>query len=213
MRRLLIPLLTALLTVVALFASLSVAHAQEPAESAPSAPQGSEEIPQDISCIQPVAEQNVCYINARELNWSVFEGKLVVSLTLGLQSDPTEEDDRVLGMYTVWNNSDTALSIPNTQNGMGFQVACGEPATPGSLLGSPYRLTIKTNAGNKFYGYVTCPAYIPGIPTAVGANSFTATLDRLAPYQGYLVALVVGVGLLVNLLVPARLKQWRKRTE
>jgi hypothetical protein len=27
------------------------------------------------------------------------------------------------------------------------------------------------------------------------------------------VALVVGVGLLVNLLVPARLKQWRKRTE
>lgn len=205
MRRLVVPVIITLLILVTLFTVLPTAHAQDPDANAPTAPEGSLII-EDVSCIQPNVEQNVCYINVRELNVQT----IAFSLTLEALSPPSNEE-RVLGSYAA-RFQDPSLNIPHTMHGMGFQVACGEAVPPGNPMGTRYQLAVNTD-GLANFAQVTCPAFVPGVPTAIGANSFTATLDRLAPYQGYLVALVVGVGLLVNLLVPARLKQWRKRTE
>jgi hypothetical protein len=205
MRRLVVPVVITLLILVTLFTVLPTAHAQDPDANAPTAPEGSG-LFEDVSCIQPDVEQNVCYINVRELNVPAS----VFSLTLEALSPPSN-DQRVLGSYEA-STADTNINIPHTMHGMGFKVACGEAMPPGNPMGTRYQLGVRRGSSGNF-DQVTCPAFVPGVPTAIGANSFTATLDRLAPYQGYLVALVVGVGLLVNLLVPARLRQWRKRTE
>ena len=205
MRRLLIPLLTALLTVVALFASFSVTHAQEPDVSAP---EGGIPHVQDWSCVQPNPAQDACFINFRQLTFNTGSDVTVgLEVTVAISGTPNNLHPIVASYLGA--ESEGALFITGATNGLGFQVACGEAATPGSRYGNTYRVGISGYRSN-----LACPAYVPQVPpTAVGVNTFSATLDRLAPYQGYLVALVVGVGLLVNLLVPARLKQWRKRTE
>ena len=212
MRRYLVPLLTALLTVVVLFASHSVADAQEPAESAPAAPEGAPALEHPY-CYQPDPAQNTCYINFRELNVTHAEVRKVV---LGIGDEGGES--RSVAIYTETPTSNTIYATAE-MNGPGFPVACGEETedTPYDIGASYFLNVYPLSVNNSDLGgtgaSVDCPAYVPGVPTAIGANSFTATLDRLAPYQGLIVALVVGVGLLVNVLVPARLRQWRKRTQ
>jgi hypothetical protein len=200
-------MLVMLLTVVALFASLSAAYAQDPEDAVAAPTGGATSSVGDASCIQPDPAQNVCYVNA-DVDYTNPDNNVGITLTLGL-SDEDVYSHPVVANYRSYAD----LYISYDRNGLGFQVPCGEANPPGGKMGFDYQLTAWFTGGGGTPVRVTCPAYDPGVPTAVGANSFSATLDRLAPYQGFIVALVVGAGLLVNVLVPARLRQWRKRIQ
>ncbi len=210
MHRFLRPMLVMLLTLVALAASLSLAYAQDP-EDALTAPTGEvRTLVADTSCIQPDPTQNVCYVNVGLLRYSDSDAlsSLGITLTLGLTSEDVYSHP-VVGSFEDHDDVYTSAD----RHGLGFQVPCGEANPRGGKMGFDYTLTAWFSGGGATPDHVTCPAFIPGIPAAVGTNSFSATLDRLAPYQGFIVALVVGAGLLVNVLVPARLRRWGRRTQ
>jgi hypothetical protein len=198
MRRVLLPALAAAFAALMVFTFLTTTHAEGPPTI---------EL-HDPYCYQPDPSVNACYVNFRELTATNGCCALNVTVTLGL----SREEANVVAAYN--RADDYEVFATHEQNGMGFLVACGEATSPEDQLGQQYALTAYGLDAEFWHSSAPqCPAYHPGLPTAIGTNSFTATLDRLSHHQATFVALAVAAGLLVNLLVPARLKQWRKRTE
>ncbi len=214
MRRFLRPMLVLFVTLVALAASLSLAYAQDPEDSVAAPTGGASASARNASCIQPDPAQNVCYLNLSEMTYSDpgnFTG-LEIDLAVGL----TGEDPENYPVVASYQGYEENLFVPYDRNGLGFQVPCGEANPPDGKKGFDYTLRASFSGGSGGgieSVRVVCPAYVPGVPTAVGTNSFTATLDRLSRHQATFVALAVTTGLLTNLLVPAGLRRWHKRTE
>ena len=201
-----------LLVLVIAFAFLATAYAQGPEQVGSASPEGQGVLVPDATfCYQPDPAVDACVINYGEVVYHDIAGETLLFMTVTVDSE-------VRALYNFYVVQQDDIYLPYGTHPEGLRVACGTAGIDGNLAtGYVYDVGMTAhviNGASSIQNYqVSCPAYTPQVPTAVGANSFTATLDRLAPYQGYLVALVVGVGLLVNLLVPARLKQWRKRTE
>jgi hypothetical protein len=210
MRRILLPLTIAIGLALLLWGGLDVARAQEP-----QAVEGFAVDVEGLYCYQPIPAQDACYVNFQSVYASANPGySPQLTVSLGLSDDPT-----TLPHVAYYRGVGTteALTVTHDMNGMGFQVACGTASPGNPRQGNNYliRFTVATVQGEfgGATGPVACPAYVPQVPTAIGSNTFSATLDRLTRHQATFVALAVATGLLVNLLVPARLKQWRKRTE
>jgi hypothetical protein len=229
MRRLLLPILTTVFAFLALLSSLQVVRAQAPDEdaplgtvSSPASPAGGDFMSTDYAyCRQPDASQDACYITYRGVQMSGGStGAVITAMSVTLVNGT---DTRLVAVYQPPSHSETSYqwTVRHDSDEDGLRVACGAPgvdgvANYGEIYGLRFHMSSVTNGFKHETTHereIACPAYDPGTPTAVGANSFSAALNRLSRHQATFVALAVATGLLVNLLVPARLKQWRKRTE
>ena len=106
------------------------------------------------TCYRPGWRSDVCYISWDYLSVEAASAQYIISMTLTI-------DGQARAHYQGFFQS--AMYVPSTSHGNGFQVACGAPGVDGVAdMGHVYSWTLKARetgglkAAN--YGAVTCPA-------------------------------------------------------
>jgi len=177
MRKLALPLLSALLLLLAGAGLIQVARGQGPGEQvvvrevqgtdvreilAPApvdAPQpeiGFIDSP-TVVCYQPDATRDACYLNWYYMSVDAAPNYMI---TMTVAIAPMGIVGQVHGFFQ------TSMYVPYNMFGDGFQVPCGAPGAGGKpQLGNAYSWTIRARdaggMGSANYGTAYCPAYVP----------------------------------------------------
>jgi hypothetical protein len=156
------------LALILMLASWGGADAQGPGTAAPPEPRQERSAVPDTSdapdisfisspsatCYRPRLHSDVCYLNWDLLYVEAASAQYLISMTLTI-------DGQARANYQGFFQS--AMYVPSTSHGNGFQVSCGAPGVDGVAdMGHVYSWTLKARetgglkAAN--YGAVTCPA-------------------------------------------------------
>jgi hypothetical protein len=186
MRKLYLPLIVLLLSVVAVFGWLGVARGQTPptpdgevvlntesrdgntrqitgpqgapANNAPDAPNISFIDSPTAACVQPDPAQNVCYINWYYMSVSASTSQYIITMTVRLND---------LGNVANYSGFfQTSMYVPYNMSPNGYKVECGALGAGGAPeWGKAYAYTIRAREtgglGSANYGTVYCPAFTP----------------------------------------------------
>jgi hypothetical protein len=177
MRKLTLPLLSALLLLLAGVGLIQVARGQGPGTQVVAreaqgtdvreilAPEQIDAPQPDIGfidsptvvCYQPNAARDACYINWYYMAVDAAPNYLI---TMTVTIAPMGIVGQVHGFFQ------TLMHVPYGMFGDGFQVPCGVPGAGGNpRLGNAYSWTIRARdsagLGAANYGTVYCPAYVP----------------------------------------------------
>jgi len=179
-RKIILPLIIAVVLVAAIFGVMQAARGQADGESStllgketqgentrevtappqvnlPEQPSISFIDSPSATCYQPDPAQDACYLNWYYL--SVNGGSnYMIAMTVTLNSVGTVA--KTMGFFQ------TSMYVPYNMLGQGFKVACGAPGAAGEAnLGNAYSYTIRArdsaNLGSANYGTTYCPAYTP----------------------------------------------------
>ena len=177
MRKLIVPLLSVLLLLLAGFGLIQVARGQGPGGQVVSREvQGSNvreivapeqvDAPQPeigfidsptAACYQPDASVDACYLNWYYMSVDANPNYMI---TMTVAVAPAGVVARMSGFFQ------TSMYAPYSMFGDGFKVSCGALGAGGDpQLGNAYSWTIRArdsaNLGSANYGTAYCPAYIP----------------------------------------------------